>query len=240
MNYRLPKASEKPEYVYRKFNEIAKKYDCFNDFITFWMHRYWKRFVAKKTNLHPEECCLDLCCGTGDVARAVLERQPAAVVTAMDFSGNMLSLASNKNKNTIKSIRYLRGDAMNPPFSSTQFDAVTIGFGLRNVADVGSCLKMIYDLLKPRGVLVCLDIGKVRFPLIRELNQFYLFKIVPMIGRCLIPGQDMFDYLPHSSLQYPDQSTLKQLMLHKGFVRVEIHDFIFGASSVHVAYKPSL
>ena len=128
---------------------------------------------------------------------------------------------------------------MNPPFSNAQFDAVTIGLGLRNVADLKSCLKMIYDLLKPHGVLVCLDVGKVHFPLIREINQFYFFKIVPLIGRWLMPGQEMFDYLPHSSLQYPDQSTLKQLMLNVGFFQVEIHDFVFGASTVHVAYKPS-
>ena len=87
--------------------------------------------------------------------------------------------------------------------------------------------------------MVCLDVGKVRLPVIAELNNFYFFRIVPLIGNWLMPGQEMFRYLPHSSLEYPNQELLKHLMLEAGFQEAEIHDFVFGASTVHVAYKPT-
>ena len=72
-----------------------------------------------------------------------------------------------------------------------------------------------------------------------KLNNFYFIRIVPLIGNWLMPGQEMFHYLPHSSLEYPNQELLKHLMLEAGFQEAEIHDFVFGASTVHVAYKPT-
>ena len=79
-----------------------------------------------------------------------------------------------------------------------------------------------------------------RLPVIKELNNFYFFRIVPLIGNLLMPGQDMFQYLPNSSLEYPNQESLKRLMFEAGFQQVEIHDFVFGASTVHVACKPTI
>ena len=76
MSYRLPNTEEKPVYVEQMFNKIAQKYDLFNDIITFGMHRHWKRFVARQTDLRDEQSCLDLCCGTGDIAREVLRQYP--------------------------------------------------------------------------------------------------------------------------------------------------------------------
>ena len=237
INYNLPDEAEKPGYVEKKFDEIAKKYDLFNDLITIGMHRYWKNFVAKKTRLASDGVCLDLCTGTGDIGKAVKKHQPNAKVIALDFSSSMLSFARENQKKNNDTLRYLRGDAMNPPFSENHFDAVTVGYGLRNVSDIHECLKNVLTMLKPSGVLVSLDVGKVKLPVIRELNQFYFFNIVPLIGKWLIPGQEMFDYLPHSSLEYPDQEKLKKIMLEVGFQKVDVYDFVFGASTVHVALK---
>ena len=239
MTYTLPGTDDKSRYVEQKFDEIAQKYDRFNDLITFGMHRYWKRFVVRQTGLHPEEHCLDLCCGTGDIAREVLRQYPASKVTGLDFSQKMLNIAKSKSSNYSR-IQYLLGDAMEIPFPDTNFDAVTIGYGLRNVPNLNGCLQEILRVLKPGGVLVSLDVGKVRLPVIKELNNFYFFRIVPLIGNFLMPGQDMFQYLPNSSLEYPNQELLKRLMLGAGFQQVEIHDFVFGASTVHVACKPTI
>ena len=81
MTYTLPGTDDKSRYVEQKFDEIAQKYDRFNDLITFGMHRYWKRFVVRQTGLHPEKHCLDLCCGTGDIAREVLRQYPTSRLT---------------------------------------------------------------------------------------------------------------------------------------------------------------
>ena len=238
MAYTLPSAEEKSNYVEQKFDEIAKKYDHFNDVITFGMHRYWKKFVVRQTRLSPGDHCLDLCCGTGDIAREVLRQHPLCIVTGLDFSEEMLKIAESKNSKN-SGIQFLLGDAMNIPFPDANFDAVTIGYGLRNVQNLNGCLQEILRVLKPGGVMVCLDVGKVRLPVIAELNNFYFFRIVPLIGNWLMPGQEMFHYLPHSSLEYPNQELLKHLMLEAGFQVAEIHDFVFGASTVHVAYKPT-
>jgi len=237
MTYRLPKTEEKPVYIEQMFNKIAQKYDLFNDIITFGMHRQWKRFVAQQTDLNDEQSCLDLCCGTGDIAREVLRQYPSSRVTGLDFSEEMLNIAESKKTREI-AVKYVSGDAMNIPFQEAEFNAVTIGYGMRNVQDINHFLREILRVLKPEGVLVSLDVGKVSIPILAELNHFYFFHIVPLIGKLLIPGEEIFQYLPESSLEYPNQNFLKNLMIETGFKNVEFHNFVFGGSTVHVAYKP--
>ena len=238
MTYTLPNNEKKPVYVEQMFNKIAQKYDLFNDIITFGMHRKWKRFVALQTDLNDKQNCLDLCCGTGDIAREVFRQYPSSEVTGLDFSEEMLNIAESKTPSEIN-VNYLQGDAMNIPFQDAEFNAVTIGYGMRNVRDIGQFLREIIRVLKPEGVLVTLDVGKVRIPILAELNHFYFFHIVPLVGKLLIPGELIFKYLPESSLKYPNQESLKNLMIQTGFQKVEYHNFVFGASTVHVAYKPA-
>ncbi len=118
IDYKLPEKEKKSEYVESKFDEIAQRYDLFNDLITFGMHRYWKKFVAKKTGLAPGENCLDLCTGTGDIGRAVLKFQPEAKVTALDFSSEMLELAHQQQGENAHGLNYIRvmGYATSPIF----------------------------------------------------------------------------------------------------------------------------
>ena len=238
MTYTLPNTEEKSVYVEQMFNKIAQKYDLFNDIITFGMHRQWKRFVARQTDLHAEQSCLDLCCGTGDIAREVLRQYPSSKVTGLDFSEEMLNIAESKNNNKI-TVQYIPGDAMNIPFQDAAFDAVTIGYGMRNVQNISQFLREIVRVLKPEGVLVSLDVVKVRIPILAELNHFYFFHIVPLVGKLLMPGEEIFQYLPESSLEYPNQESLTNLMIETGFEKVGFHNFVFGASTVHVAYKPA-
>ena len=238
MTYTLPNTEEKSVYVEQMFNKIAKKYDLFNDIITFGMHRQWKRYVARQTDLHAEQSCLDLCCGTGDIAREVLRQYPSSKVTGLDFSEEMLNIAESKNNNEI-TVQYIPGDAINIPFQDAAFDAVTIGYGMRNVQSISQFLREILRVLKPEGVLVSLDVGKVRIPILAELNHFYFFHIVPLVGKLLMPGEEIFQYLPESSLEYPNQESLTNLMIETGFEKVGFHNFVFGASAVHVAYKPA-
>ena len=238
MTYSLPNTEEKSVYVEQMFNKIAQKYDLFNDIIAFGMNSHWKRFVARQTELQAEQSCLDLCCGTGDIAREVVRQYPSCKVTGIDFSEEMLNIAESKNTSEI-AVKYELGDAMNIPFQDAVFDAVTIGYGMRNVQDISQFLREILRVLKPEGVLVSLDVGKVRIPILAELIHFYFFHIVPLIGKLLMPGEEIFKYLPESSLEYPNQESLTNLMIETGFEKVEFHNFVFGASAVHVAYKPA-
>ena len=238
MSYQLPAASEKAHYVQDKFTEIAPKYDRFNDLITLGMHRYWKRFVVRQTGVPADGICLDLCCGTADIARRLQQAAPQGKVYALDFSWGMLQMAKQHQEVSEDPLMFLQGNATQLPFAPEKLDTVTIGYGLRNVSDLGGCLDEIFRVLKPGGVLVSLDVGKVRMPVLSEISLFYFFQIVPRLGKLLYPGQDMFDYLPHSSIHYPNQETLKRIMLSVGFKQVDVFDFCWGASTVHVAYKP--
>ena len=133
--------------------------------------------------------------------------------------------------------RVLCGDAMRLPFADASLQFVTVGYGLRNVTDLRGGLKEIHRILRPGGVLASLDVGKVRSPLLRPVVNFYFFRIVPLIGKMLQPGQEMFNYLPESSVAYPEQQVLRELMVECGFGEVEIIEFALGASVIHVARK---
>jgi demethylmenaquinone methyltransferase/2-methoxy-6-polyprenyl-1,4-benzoquinol methylase len=242
-SYQLPPPEQKARYVRSKFDEIARQYDLFNDLITQGQHRWWKRVLVRRLGIRPGTRGADLCCGTGDIARRCLPLLgPTGGVVAADFSLNMLRiarqrLASRRPSSSEAARAILCADAMHLPFRSASLDFVTIGYGLRNVADLDQCLKEILRVLKPGGALGSLDVGKVANPVLRPLVDFYFFRVVPRIGRLLQRGQDMFSYLPESSVVYPEQQVLRRLLLDAGFARAEVVEFVFGASVIHLAWK---
>jgi len=241
MTYQMPRPEQKARYVRGKFDEIARKYDLFNDLITQGQHRLWKRTLVKRLELKSGSRGADLCCGTGDIAFRLMNRVGAeGSVVAMDFSLGMLETARERLGRTSSGGRVglLTGDAMRLPLATASLDFVTIGYGLRNVSDLDECLREILRVLKPGGVMGSLDVGQVRSPLIRPFSDFYLFRIVPLIGGLLQKNQDMFSYLPHSTKDYPPQQELKRRMESLGFERVEVLEYVFGASAIHLARKP--
>lgn len=242
MAYRLPEPDGKASYVRSRFDEIAHKYDLFNDLITQGQHRIWKNVLVRRLGLESGAVGLDLCCGTGDIAaRAWRRLGGTGSVIALDFSINMLRIARRRlSKPALPAAaarRLLCGDAMRLPFADASLQFVTVGFGLRNVTGLKGSLIEIHRILQPGGVLASLDVGKVRSPLLRPLVNFYFFRIVPLIGRMLQPGQEMFNYLPESSVAYPGQQALRELMMECGFSDVEVIEFALGASVIHVARK---
>jgi demethylmenaquinone methyltransferase/2-methoxy-6-polyprenyl-1,4-benzoquinol methylase len=238
MPYRLPDADQKDRYVRAKFDEIAQQYDRFNDWITQGQHRRWKRVLVGRLGIQPGQRGLDLCCGTGDIAlRCRPPLQGRGGLIAADFSLNMLALAKGRLAGAGAPTATLCADAMRLPFSDASFHFVTIGYGLRNVTDLAGCLAEIRRVLRPGGVLASLDIGKVRHGWMRPFVDAYLFHVVPWIGRRLQPGQEMFTYLPHSTTGYPHQDALKEQLRGSGFSRVELIEFLFGTSVIHLAWK---
>lgn len=242
MAYRLPEPEDKARYVRGKFDEIARSYDLFNDLISQGQHRIWKNVLVKRLGLASGAKGLDLCCGTGDIALRTWRRlKGGGNVFALDFSINMLRIArgrlAGKGLPPAAAEGLLCGDAMRLPFPDASLQFVTVGYGLRNVENLAGCLKEIQRVLRPGGVLASLDVGKVRSPLLRPLVDFYFFRIVPLIGRLLQPGQEMFNYLPESSVAYPGQQALRKLMIECGFGEVELIEFALGASVIHIARK---
>lgn len=244
MPYRLPTASERARYVRDKFDEIARHYDLFNDLITQGQHRWWKRVLVRRLEIRLDAQGLDLCCGTGDIAaRSLRQLGAGGRLVAADFAPAMLKIARRRLSRVATApaaaALALRADAMALPFGSASFDFVSIGYGLRNVTDLGTCLDEVFRVLRPGGVMASLDVGKVRNRWLRPLSELYLFRIVPRIGRLLQPGQDMYTYLPHSTVDFPDQATLARRLGDHGFTQVEVLEYVFGASALHIARKPA-
>jgi demethylmenaquinone methyltransferase / 2-methoxy-6-polyprenyl-1,4-benzoquinol methylase len=237
MAFNIPTGKEKSKYVKSKFSVIAKRYDLFNDLITQGMHRFWKNFLVEKARLKSSDNALDICCGTGDIT----QRLKASVgddgdVIGLDFSSGMLKVA--KNRNLASTIYFVKADAMNLPFQDRSMDVVTVGFGLRNLIDISKCLSEVIRVLKPGGRFLCLDMGKVKIPILKFLFKFYFFKIVPIVGKLMYPREDLFDYFPASSVAYPSQEKLAGMLVNIGFEEVEIFNFYFGSTVIHYAEKP--
>ncbi|MDH5752455.1 MAG: bifunctional demethylmenaquinone methyltransferase/2-methoxy-6-polyprenyl-1,4-benzoquinol methylase UbiE [Deltaproteobacteria bacterium] len=243
MSYKHPVPEQKARYVQDKFDEIAANYDSFNDLITQGQHRKWKNLMVDRLPLEGKRTGLDLCCGTGDIALRILRRlDKDSRIIGADFSNRMLNIArhrlsrARKNPHALEPV-LINTDAMSLPFGEGTFDFITIGYGLRNVSDLKKCLEELYRVMAPGGVLVTLDTGQVRPRLLRSMADYYMFRIVPRIGRMLQPGQEMYSYLPHSTLDYPHQDELGRMFSEAGFVDIELKEFLFGASVIHLARK---
>ncbi len=238
MPFKIPGGQEKATYVKNKFTAIANRYDLFNDIVTQWMHRYWKGFLVRKARLKPGDSVLDICCGTGDITQRLEDVVgESGKATGLDFSSGMIQVARTRTVN--RNSRFIRGDATCLPVKSESQNAVTVGFGLRNLVDIQGCLSEVMRVLKPGGRFLCLDMGKVKIPLIRTLFQFYFFVIVPKIGKAIYPGEEFFDYFPHSSLNYPSQEGLADILEKTGFSKVRFFNFYFGSTVIHYAQKQS-
>ena len=250
MDYHLPESDHKARYVRERFDQIARHYDLFNDLITQGQHRYWKRFLVKRMGISPGQSGADLCCGTGDIsARALKAMGASGHLVGLDFSAHMLQVARKRlpdytaglvtKKSPKASHLVLQGDAMKLPIADNSLQFVTMGYGLRNVTQLPGCLREIYRVLAPGGVFGSLDVGKVSNPLVAPLARFYMFRVVPLIGRMIQPGEEMYTYLPHSADAFPSQKALAKTMSETGFEQVEIINFLFGASAIHLAHKPT-
>ncbi|WP_155119637.1 ubiquinone/menaquinone biosynthesis methyltransferase [Leptospira weilii] len=241
--FRMPRTDSKAGFVRENFNKIAMKYDRFNDWNSFLLHRVWKNRLVREVekNLSGRLYVMDLCCGTGDISVRLENSRSIEHVTCVDFSENMLAIAKTRLGKQAETgrVRFEIGDATQlVNFQNSQFDAVSIGFGLRNVDDLSKAIGEILRVLKPGGLFLNLDVGKVKNPWVRRLADFYFFKVVPILGYILWGGKnEMFDYLPVSSLTYPDQETLKSILEQQGFQEVRFQNFVFGNAVLHIAKK---
>ena len=243
MDYQLPGSDQKAGYVRERFDRIARHYDLFNDLITQGQHRYWKRFLVRKMNVGPGQRGADVCCGTGDIsARSLRAMKGTGALVALDFSSKMLHTAKKRlplaARTDSSGTVVLQGDAMRLPLADQSLDFVSMGYGLRNVTDLNACLREIFRVLAPGGVFGSLDVGKVENRLIAPIARFYMFRIVPLIGRMLQPGEEMYTYLPHSADAFPSQQALAEQMKNAGFEQVEVVNFLFGASAILLGKKP--
>lgn len=244
--YQLPDKKNRSGYIQKNFDEIAKNYDLFNDLITFGLHRQWKNQVINECMLDENQNArvLDLCCGSGDLTiRLAQKKLQNLKIHAMDFSSEMLKILDHRIHELPveyqKKIQIHQGDVTNlKSFKKNTMNAVTIGFGLRNVQNRSKCLLEIHRVLEKKGRLVILDVGKVKNTIINFFHQIFFERIVPIIGYLLHRKKhEMYAYLPASAKEYPDQISLVHELEAAGFKNIVFKNKLFGASVIHIAQK---
>lgn len=229
--------------VNQLFLSIARRYDRLNDLQSFGLHRRWKRRVAELAAVSPGHRALDLCCGTGDLAFALAGR--GAEVSALDASDAMLEVARerlerwNAPSKTVKCgrVQFIRGDAQRLEFPDGSFDAVTVGYGLRNLESWETGLREMIRVAKPGGRVVTLDFGKPANPVWRAGYFGYLRAVVPVMGQMFCGNARAYGYILESLRHYPSQDGVAAKMRELGLTGVSVVDFLGGAMSIQHGRK---
>ena len=212
------------EGVRAMFDRIAPVYDLMNRVMTVGLDGRWRRLAAEAV-VRPGDRVLDACCGTGDLALAA-ERAGGRVV-GLDFSERMLERARRKSA----SVEWVRGDLLELPFEDASFDAATVGFGVRNVADLERSLRELRRVLRPGGRLGILEITTPRGPL-RLFYRLWFDAIVPLLGK-LLRGGSAYTYLPASVRRFPGPKELAALLERAGFGGVSFRLLAGGIVALH-------
>ncbi len=225
-------------YVEDMFGLIAPRYDLLNRIMTGARDRRWRAVAVSETRLKPGGRALDVATGTGDLAFALARVVgPTGRVVGIDFSDPMLDVARHKAYDAPAAPEFRRADALDLPFDDGSFDAVTIGFGLRNVTDVPRALSEMRRVLRPGGRMACLEVTKPRVPLLAAGFYAYFDNLVPVIGAVFNGAREAYTYLPTSLRYFPDAPELRRLMLEAGFAHAHMRLLNLGTIAVHVGRK---
>jgi demethylmenaquinone methyltransferase / 2-methoxy-6-polyprenyl-1,4-benzoquinol methylase len=217
-----------PGDVQAMFDRISPVYDAMNRVMTAGLDRRWRRLAASAV-VQPGDRVLDACCGTGDLALAAAEA--GGRVTGLDFSSAMLERARRKSRE----IEWVEGDLTALPFADASFDAVTVGFGIRNVPDLDVGLLELARVLRPGGRIACLEITRPRGAL-RPFFGLWFDRVVPLLGRVL-PGGAAYTYLPASVRRFPGPADLASAFRRVGFEDVTWRLLAGGIVALHVGRR---
>ncbi len=228
----------KKEQVTEMFDNVSKEYDFLNRVLTFGLDINWRKKVVKIVAENKAKNILDIATGTGDLA-INLAKIKDAKITGLDISNGMLSIAKEKvkKKNLQDKIKLILGDSEKLPFNDNQFDAITVGYGVRNFENLDKGLQEIYRVLKPNGVFVVLETSQpTTFPM-KQLFQFYSKYVIPTVGGLFSKDKKAYNYLPESAANFPYGKAFNNILIKNGFINAQDIPVTFGISSIYVAKK---
>jgi demethylmenaquinone methyltransferase / 2-methoxy-6-polyprenyl-1,4-benzoquinol methylase len=214
------------------FDLVADRYDLLNDVLSAGQDRLWRRAVARAVHARAGELVLDLAAGTGTSSRSFTT--DGARCVACDFSLGMLQVGARK---PAPGVAFVAGDALDLPFRDGCFDAVTISFGLRNLADPEAGLAEMLRVTRPGGRLVICEFGKLPGRL-NDLYEGYLTRVLPRIARRVSGNAEAYDYLTESIRDWPTQRELAQRIGKAGWSAVRWRDLTLGVVAIHKALRP--
>jgi demethylmenaquinone methyltransferase/2-methoxy-6-polyprenyl-1,4-benzoquinol methylase len=201
------------DQVNRMFDRVASRYDLLNSLMSAGLHHRWRERAADQAALSPGDSALDICCGTGDLTLELASRVgPNGSVVGSDFSEPMLDLAREKAQaRGAAGVRFEWADALNLPYDAGRFDAVAVGFGLRNFADRERGLREMTRVLRPGGRLVVLEFTRPRRQPFSTFYSLWFDRIAPLLGR-ISDDPEAYEYLAESVRSFPAPLGLAEMM----------------------------
>jgi len=230
-----------PGHIEGMFGAIVPRYDLMNRLMTAGLDRRWRRLAAAEAGLRPGDEALDACCGTGDLALALLRSCPGCHVTGADLTEAMLARAREKAAAWGEAgarVDFVRADLLALPFDADRFAAATVAFGVRNVHDPRAAFAELRRVVRPGGRIVCLEMTSPPPGVGRRFHALWSDRVVPVLGRLIAGHGGAYSYLPASVATFPDAEGLAAVMAAAGLSRLRYRRLGLGAVSLHVGVVP--
>ncbi len=222
--------------VQNVFNQVYDQYDLMNDFMSFGIHRLWKKNLIHLMNPSNDKKLIDVASGTGDIAKLYLNKlSKNAEVTCVDPNLGMIKKSKEKLKE-FKNVNFIISPAEKIPLKDNSFDFYTISFGLRNTKDLVKALSEAYRVLKPGGRYLCLEFSKIQNSKLNFVYKNYS-KLIPSIGKLVVGEKEPYEYLIKSIENFINQDELKDLMKKNGFQNCTYENLSGGIVSIHSGWK---
>lgn len=225
---------DKKNRVKRIFDDISRRYDFLNHFLSAGIDFYWRKKSLKLTGISNNAKLLDVACGTGDFAIAAKKRGVDQII-GVDLSINMLKIFNKKrdwsNGNIVQTV------AEEIPFKDNSFTNITVAFGVRNFYDILEGFKSFFRVLELRGKVTILEFRLPSNSMIRKFYSFYFNTVLPKIGKFISKDKEAYTYLPESVNEFDEKINIPELLTRAGFSNIENHSLTFGIVQVVIAEK---
>ena len=229
----------KKEEVAQMFNNISANYDFLNHFLSLGIDHLWRKKAVKQLQKQQPKVILDLATGTGDFAIACLALNPEKII-GMDISSGMLEVGKQKMKKRAfdNIIDMQLGDSENMPFEAATFDAITVGFGVRNYENLEKGLSEMLRVLKPGGQAVILEFSKPKAFPVKQLFGFYSKVLIPLFGKYISKDERAYTYLPESVAAFPEGTDMMNVLQKVGYHAHKQIRLSGGIASIYIGQKP--
>lgn len=232
-------AMQEPARIRGMFAAIARTYDPLNHLLSLNQDKGWRRFTVEAVGVRPGDRVLDVCTGTADLAIELAHRVgPSGSVVGTDFCEEMVRLGVPKAGRAPSPVALGVADTLHLPFKSGSFRGVTVGFGIRNVADLHAGIREMARVTSPGGRIAILECTQPSNAFFRFVYYVYFLMLLPIVGNLVAGGKrNAYGYLPRSVLAFPDREKLRRILEECGLTDVRVHARSFGIVAVHVGTK---
>ena len=223
--------------VQNVFDQVYDQYDLMNDFMSFGIHRLWKKNLINMMNSTTNQKLIDVACGTGDIAKLYIDNSlnKNTELFCIDPNEGMMKKGKKRLSN-YKNIKWIKGSAEKLPLKSNSCDYYTISFGLRNTKNIEKSLSEAYRVLKPGGRFFCLEFSKIQNLNLNIVYKRYS-KLIPVVGKFVVGEKEPYEYLIKSIQEFVNQEELKDLMEKNNFIKCDYRNFSGGIVAIHSGWK---